>query len=220
MKYFIFLFCFAFAPCLLLSQKTTSKRGNVIKKELKKRKIIVKENATYIRPISIKIDGGWNSIAGAGFITSIYPSKKLAFDLGVGYGFKGFKYGLQSRYLFNTKKHTPYLGLGFSRSLSATNVINFNSTFTDADGNVSREFLVYSVNNVNHLRLSVGYEFFRKKGFVLDASLGYAWVLNPVLNIIEGGGERTESEFDFIYGNGVIYSISLGYSFKFIKKKP
>lgn len=217
MKNFIFFLCFAFAPCLALSQKSVPKEGKVIKKELKKREILGEEDINYIRPLSIKIDGGWNAIAGAGFITSIYPTKNIAVDLGLGYGLKGFKYGLQSRYFLNSKKHTPYLGLGISRSISETGVTVFNSTFTDSDGTVTEEFLVYSVNNVNHLRLSVGYEFFRKKGFVLDASLGYAWVLNPVLNILEGDGERTESEFDFLYGNGVIYSISLGYSFKFRK---
>jgi hypothetical protein len=218
MKNLFFLLCFLGLPFLVFAQNTESRKGKVIKKELKKRKIVKDKNIEYIRPIAIKVDGGWNAIAGAGFITSIYTSAHLAFDFGVGYGFKGFKYGVQSRYLLNTKNHTPYFGLGVSKSMSASNRINSNATFIDADGTVTQQSMIYSVNNVNHLRLSMGYEFFRKKGFVLDASVGYAWVLNPVLNIFEGGGDRIEQEFDFLYGNGVIYTVSLGYSFRFKKK--
>ncbi len=215
MKNYVTLLFFLITPLFVFAQESIEKNNKSITKKENSRLKTKYKPLRQQRPFAIKLEAGFNSIAGGGLTTSIYPNKNLVFDVGGGYGIKGFRFGLQCRYLIKTKSFSPYLGLGVSRSMSQSNVINLNSSFTDENNVTTTETIIYSINNVNHLRPTLGIEFFSKNGFIFECSAGYAFTLNDPYNLIGGGGERVEKELNFTYGNGIILSFSLGYSFAF-----
>jgi hypothetical protein len=190
--------------------------ANGFEDDKKKKKRGKKGKKTEIRAdrqIAITADGGWNTVGANGIMTTYYVNPRIGVDLGFGTGLKGFKVGGRGKYMLSTKNFAPFLGLGISgRFLNEENVSTTLEVIDD-NGLTTLETYVYDINRVLYIQPAVGFEYMSDGGFVIGLATGYTIAANDPITFISEPNEAFEIGTNLIWGNGIIFSLNIGYAF-------
>jgi hypothetical protein len=152
-------------------------------------------------------------LAGFGPVLTYYAHPRVAFDLGAGVSLFGWKGGARGRYNFLTTPATPFVGLGFNAT-SGLGEVRFDAEDPHTGGNP--EPVTIDLKATYLYQIVAGLDFVHRNGFTLIGCLGYTWVMNDSNYEIVAGelsGEQQQA-VDFLWGDGAVLSISLGYAFE------
>jgi len=178
-----------------------------------------------IRKNAVCVSGAWNGLAGIGLMYTYRPDAKVAVDAGLGIGGTGIKLGFRGRYCFSSAKGSPFAGLGYIRgSGSAQRMKDYKLAIPDG-GEASVDF---TLNPVNFIQLSGGYDYVANNGFTFVFAVGWAVALNDGLENVLFYGDYTPDEYrdidedavDFwetvaglsFYG-GLVLELNFGFAF-------
>lgn len=159
------------------------------------------------RPLVIRADVGWNTLAGLGLGASWAATPHLIADAGAGYVLSGPKAGARLRWNFTTAELTPFVAVGCTWSAGRGDPQTINhgqdDEFTFHVGPASYAQGVAGVDYQDGDRVSYRFE------------IGWAQELgHRDLQVVSGAPTNADwSEVRLISGGGFVLGGSVGYAF-------
>jgi len=168
------------------------------------------------RKLALLGEVGWNGLGGWGLVMTYNAHPHLALDLAGGFSMTGWKAGLRGRYNLLTGPFTPFVGAGMSLSsgLDGARISrgrHRHDDHDDFDFDPEHEGK-YDVKRSEFAQAVVGFDFIHRRGFTMQAALGYSWVLNKH-NYTLVAGKRDDDLASALFGSGPVVSAGFGYAF-------
>jgi len=148
---------------------------------------------------------GWNGLAGIGVDAGWRALPFVTVEGGAGFSLLKWKGGVRIRAHLRPARYTPFIAAGalFASGDSA-------ETRLDFAGNPLR----YRTRPSQYAQLAAGLDYVGEDGVTLMATLGWAFLLAPNVDITLGTPNATQSRLLFLaYDSGPVASFAVGYSF-------
>ncbi len=167
-----------------------------------------------LRRVALLGEIGWNGLAGVGAIVTYHANPHFSIDMAGGISAFGWKGGVRGRYNFSTRNFTPFVGLGFNATSGLGQVTSDPKDESNPDPNaqpftleVKPSYLAQGV---------IGFELVQRRGFTMQAALGYARLLNhDNTRLIDGSMTADERKaVDVFFKSGPVISMAFGHSFQ------
>ncbi len=147
---------------------------------------------------------GWNSLAGMGVNAGYHVLPHLTAEAGFGFSLVRWKLGARLRANLLEGAWTPFLAAGamISTGESTEQVFPIGGR------------IAYTIRPSPFAQLVAGVDYTGGDGVTFLATLGWAFLLSPNVDVTSGLPSPTQQRYlDLAFGSGPVAAIALGYSF-------
>ena len=148
---------------------------------------------------------GWNSLAGMGANAGYHVLPHLTAEAGFGFSLVRWKLGARLRANLLEGAWTPFVAAGAMISTGEST----EQIFPVGGGRIA-----YTIRPSPFAQLVAGVDFTAEDGVTFLATLGWAFLLSPNVDVASGLPSPTQQRYlDLAFGSGPVAAIALGYSF-------